>query len=89
MLGGALGGVRRSFPALMTKGSLLGHGALRMHTCLYGRLSRWSWGWQRGGCSSGVARHRPVMAGYLVGVGIAAGLMLAAGYWGGEMMITR
>ena len=32
---------------------------------------------------------RPVFAGYLVGVGLAAGLMSAAAYWGGEMMIAR
>jgi hypothetical protein len=30
-----------------------------------------------------------VFAGYLIGVGAMGGLMLAAGYWGGEMMIAR
>ena len=74
---------------LMTKGGVLGHGALRMHHlfvwpafALLIALATWR---------VLVGRHatRGMLAGYLGGVGLASALMLAAGYWGGEMMIAR
>ena len=87
---GALG----SMPAVasglfMTKGSLLGHGALRMHHlfvwpafALLVALAMWR-------VLVGPSLTRRMFAGYLVAVGLAAALMTAAGYWGGEMMIAR
>jgi uncharacterized membrane protein len=89
MLGAAAG----AFPAvfsglLMTKGSVLGHGALRLHHlfvwpafALIVALAVWR-------ALAGRRAPRRVFAGYLLGVCLAAGLMLAAGYWGGEMMIA-
>jgi uncharacterized membrane protein len=90
MLGAALGSGPAVFSGLlMTRGSLLGHGALRMHHlfvwpafALLVALATW-----RG--RMGRRATRPVFAGYLIGVSIAAGLMLTAGYWGGEMLIAR
>ena len=90
MVGGALGSVPAVCTGLlMTKGSILGHGALRMHHlfvwpafALIVALATW-----RG--IVGRRATRPIFAGYLLGVGLAAGLMSAAGYWGGEMMIAR
>ena len=90
MLLGALGTVPAVFSGLlMTKGAVLGHGALRMH-----HLFVWpafaliiglaAWRLLVGRCVS-----RRAFAGYLVGVGMATGLVLAAGYWGGELMIAR
>ena len=73
---------------LMTKGSVLGHGALRMHHlfvwpafALIVALATWR-------ALAGKRATRPVFAGYLAGVGVAAALVLAAGFWGGEMMIA-
>lgn len=90
MLGGAIASVPAVFSGLlMTKGSVLGHGALRMHHlfvwpafALLVALATWR-------VSVGRRATRPVFAGYLAGVGVMAGLMLAAGYWGGEMMVAR
>ena len=90
MLLGALGTVPAVFSGLlMTKGSLLGHGALRMHHwfvwpafALIVGLATWR-------LLVGRLATRPMFAGYLLGVGVAAGLVLAAGYWGGELMIAR
>jgi len=74
---------------LMTKGSVLGHGALRLHHlfvwpafALLIALATW-----RG--LIGPRAPRPLAARYLVGLGFAVGLMLAASYWGGELMIAR
>ena len=90
MVVGALG----SIPAvasglLMTKCSLLGHGALRLHHlfvwpafALLVGLATWR-------VCSGSGTTRRAFALYLAGAGVVAGLMLAAGYWGGEMMIAR
>ena len=90
MVVGALG----SIPAvgsglLMTRGSLLGHGALRMHHLfvwpafgLLVGLAAWR-------VCTGQRATRRMFTGYLVMVGVAAGLMATAGYWGGEMMIGR
>lgn len=87
---GALGSVPAVVSGLlMTKGSVLGHGALRMHHlfvwpafALLVALATWR-------TLVGREAARPAFAGYLFAVGVAAGLMLAAGYWGGEMMIAR
>lgn len=90
MLGGALGSVPAvASGLLMTKGSVLGHGALRMHHlfvwpafALLVALAMWR-------VVIGRRTARSAFAGYLIGVSVAAGLMSAAGYWGGEMMIAR
>ena len=88
-----MAGALASVPAvisglLMTKGSLLGHGALRMHHlfvwpafALLVAVATWR-------VCTGQRAPRRMFAGYLIAVGIMAGLMSAAGYWGGEMMIA-
>ena len=90
MLLGALGSVPAvASGLLMTKGGVLGHGALRMHHlfvwpafALIIALATWR-------ALVGRRATRGMLAGYLGGVGVACALMLAAGYWGGEMMIAR
>ncbi|MDB6114686.1 MAG: putative rane protein [Lacunisphaera sp.] len=90
MVGGALGSVPAvASGLLMTKGSLLGHGALRMHHlfvwpafALLVALATWR-------VCTGRQATRPMLTGYLLAVGVAAALISAAGYWGGEMMIAR
>jgi uncharacterized membrane protein len=90
MLLGALGAVPAvASGLLMTQGSLLGHGALRLHHlfvwpafALLVALATWR-------VSVGRRSTRPMFAGYLLAVALAAGLMSAAGYWGGEMMVAR
>lgn len=90
MVLGALGSVPAVLSGLiMTKGTLLGHGALRLHHLfvwpafgLLVALAVWR-------IATGTRAPRRMFAGYLVVVGLAAGLMSAAGYWGGEMMIAR
>ncbi|SDS30537.1 DUF2231 domain-containing protein [Opitutus sp. GAS368] len=90
MVGGALGSVPAvASGLLMTKGGLLGHGALRMHHlfvwpafALLVALAIWRVG------TGPVAPRRTFMF-YLAVVAVAAGLVSAAGYWGGEMMIAR
>jgi len=90
MVGGALGSVPAVVSGLfLTKGGLLGHGALRMHHlfawpafALLVGLGTWRI------CTGPVGSRRP-FTGYLLGVAIAAGLVSAAGYWGGELMIAR
>ncbi len=89
-----LGGTLGSLPAvvsglLMTRGGLLGHGALRMHHLfvwpaftLLVALATWR-------LCVGPQPARRMLAGYLIAVGVVAALMSAAGYWGGEMMIAR
>jgi uncharacterized membrane protein len=89
MIGSALGSVPAVFTGLlMTKGSVLGHGALRMHHlfvwpafALIIAIATWR-------VRVGRRARRRVFAGYLVAVGVAAGFVSAAGYWGGEMMIA-
>jgi uncharacterized membrane protein len=90
MVVGALGSVPAVVSGLlMTKGSLLGHGALRLHHlfvwpafALLVALATWR-------VCTGQRASRSMFAAYLVVVGLAAGLVSAAGYWGGEMMIAR
>jgi uncharacterized membrane protein len=87
---GALGSVPAVVSGLfMTKGSFLGHGALRMHHLfvwpaftLLVALATWR-------VCIGQQAARKTTAAYLVGVGIGTALMTAAGYWGGELMIAR
>lgn len=91
MVVGALGSVPAVVSGLlMTKGSLLGHGALRLHHlfvwpafALLVALATWRV------CTGQQRATRRMFAAYLVVVGLAAGLISAAGYWGGEMMIAR
>src|ERR1700677_514655 len=73
---------------LMTKGRVLGHDALRLHHMFVWPgfallVGLGAWRMLQG-------RHAPrrAFAGYLVVVGVAAGLMSAAAYWGGEMMVA-
>ena len=75
---------------LMTKGTLLGHDALRLHHlfvwpafALLVGLGTWR------ALQGRTATPRRVFAGYLILAGIAAGLVTAAAYWGGEMMLAR
>ncbi len=90
IVGGALGSVPAVISGLlMTKGSLLGHGALRMHHlfvwpafALLVALAVWR-------AYTGQHATRRMFAGYLVVTGVVAGLMTAAGYWGGELLIAR
>jgi uncharacterized membrane protein len=89
IMAGALG----SMPAmvsglLMTKGGLLGHGALRLHHlfvwpafALLVALAVWR-------VCTGHSATRRRTAYYLVAAGIMAGLMAGAGYWGGELLIS-
>ena len=90
MVGGAAGSIPAVMSGLlMTKGTLLGHGALRMHhlfawpafALLIG-LAVWR-------VSTGPYATRPMFAGYLVLACVTGGLISAAGYWGGEMMMAR
>ena len=90
MIVGALGSIPAVMSGLlMTKGVLLGHGSLRMH-----HLFAWpAFGlliglavWR---VSTGQRATRPMFAGYLVLACVTGGLIGAAGYWGGEMMIAR
>ena len=89
ILAGAVGSVPAVVSGLlMTKGSVLGHGALRLHhlfvwpafTLLVG-LAVWR-------VCTGPRAPRRIFAGYLLVAGITAGLMSAAGYWGGEMVLA-
>lgn len=90
MLLGAAGTVPVVVSGLfMTRGVLLGHDALRNH-----HLFAWpafalvigiaTWRILGGGS----ANERPGL-GYVVAVGLAAVLVSAAGYWGGEMLLGR
>jgi uncharacterized membrane protein len=88
MLLGAAGTVPAVVSGLfMTRGILLGHDALRNH-----HLFAWpafalvigiaTWRLLGGGS----ANERPAL-GYVAAVGLAAVLVSAAGYWGGEMLV--
>jgi hypothetical protein len=91
MILGALGTVPAVLSGLlMTKGTVLGHDALRLHHlfvwpafALLIALGMWR------ALQGQSATPRRVFAGYLVLASVAAGLMTTAAYWGGEMMLTR
>ncbi len=90
MILGAIGTVPAVLSGLlMTKGNTLGHGALRLHHLfvwpaftLLIALGTWR-------ALQGREVNRRSLARYLVLAAVAAGLMSAAAYWGGEMMIAR
>ena len=87
---GALGSVPAVISGLlMTKGSLLGHGALRLHHlfvwpafALLVALAVWR-------VCTGSQAPRRAFAYYLAVTAGMVGLMAAAGYWGGEMVLSR
>lgn len=89
LLLGAAGSVPAVVSGLfMTQGSVLGHGALRSHHlfvwpafALLIALATW-----RG--LVGSQASRPLIARYLLAMGVATALMGAASFWGGEMMIA-
>jgi len=90
LLVGAAGTVPAVISGLvMTKGVVLGHDALRLH-----HLFAWpafalivgTAAWRS--LASGFATRRELAA-YLAVVGLAAALVSAAGYWGGEMLLAR
>ena len=87
MMLGAAGTVPAVVSGLvMSRGVMLGHDTLRLH-----HLFAWpsfalivglaTWRVLAGGTT------RQVPAGYLSGVGFAAVLVMAAGYWGGELTL--
>jgi uncharacterized membrane protein len=90
MILGAIGTVPAVLSGLlMTKGSVLGHGALRLHHVfvwpafgLLVALGTWR-------ALQGRDVNQRSLAGYLALAAVAAGLMSAAAYWGGEMMLAR
>ena len=90
MLLGAIGSIGAvASGLLMTKGSVLGHDTLRMHHLfvwpafgLVVALATWR-------AFVGRRLTQPMLAGYLVTAVMLAGLMSAAGYYGGEMAIAR
>jgi uncharacterized membrane protein len=90
MILGALGTVPAVLSGLlMTKGSLWGHGNLRLHHlfvwpafALLIALGTWR-------VRQGREMGRRAFAGYLLLAAVAAGLMTTAAYWGGEMMMAQ
>ena len=89
MMAGAAGTVPAVVSGLvMTRGVLLGHDQLRMHHLF---------AWPAFGLIVGTAAwrvlalgrgERPLPFGYLGAAGLCAGLVMAAGYWGGELLIS-
>src|SRR5580658_2499348 len=87
MLLGAAGTVPAVISGLvMTKGVMLGHDALRYHHlfawpafALIVGIAAWR------SLGGGSANERPPLA-YVAAAGVAAALVSAAGYWGGEML---
>lgn len=89
MLCGVLGTVPAVFSGiLLTKGSVLGHGAMRMHHLFVWPAFALVIGLATWRVLIGRRATRAMFGGYLIGVGAAAALVLAAGYWGGEMMVA-
>jgi uncharacterized membrane protein len=90
LLAGAAGTVPAVVSGLvMTRGVLLGHGALRAHHlaawpafALIVGLAAWR------SASPELAPRGPAL-GYIAAVGVATALVLAAGYWGGEMLLGQ
>ena len=91
MIFGAMGTVPAVLSGLlMTKGTVLGHDALRLHHlfvwpafALLVALGSWR------ALQGRSATPRRVFAGYLMLASIAAALTTTAAYWGGEMMLAR
>jgi uncharacterized membrane protein len=87
---GALGTVPAVLSGLlMTKGTLLGHDALRLHHmfvwpafALLIALGTWR-------VLQDQSATRRAFVGYLALACVAAGLMTTAAYWGGEMMLAQ
>jgi uncharacterized membrane protein len=89
LLLGAAGSVPAVFSGLvMTRGVLLGHDALRLHHLF---------AWPAFGMVVGLAVWRSMAGGfatrrrlalYLAAVCLAAALVAAAGYWGGELLLS-
>ena len=87
---GALGAVGAVFSGLfLSKGEVLGHGALRLHHIFV---------WPAFALAIALALWRAVLrdqvaprwfAVYVGGSAVAAGLMLGAGYWGGELLLAN
>lgn len=90
LLAGAFSSVPAVFSGLaMTRGGVLGHGALRWHHLfvwpaftLLIALAVWR-------VCLGRRVTRPMFGGYLAAMTLASGLILGVGYWGGELMIAR
>jgi uncharacterized membrane protein len=90
MLIGAVGTVPAVVSGLvMSRGTLLGHDQLRLHhlfawpafglivgTATWRALARWT-------------DSKPLPLPYLAVAGASAGLVMAAGYWGGEMLLSN
>jgi uncharacterized membrane protein len=88
MLLGAVGTVPAVLSGLvMTKGVMLGHDALRLHHLFAWPAFALIVGAATWRVRGNDAPERRITAGYLGAVGLAAGLVLAAGYWGGEMLL--
>lgn len=73
---------------MMTRGSILGHGALRSHHlfvwpsfALLVALAVWR-------VLAGARANRRAIASYLALVAVTTCLVSAAGYWGGELMLS-
>ena len=89
MILGALGTVPAVLSGLLlTKGTLLGHDALRLHHlfvwpafALLVALGAWR------ALQGRVATPQRVFAGYLLLAVVAAGLVATAAYWGGELLL--
>jgi len=73
---------------MLTRGQVLGHGALRMHHLFV---------WPAFGLMIALATWRAIIgrratrglfAGYLAGAALAVGLLMTAAYWGGELMLS-
>jgi uncharacterized membrane protein len=89
MLLGAAGSVPAvASGVLMTGGNVLGHGALRLHHLFV---------WPAFGLLIALATWRALIGrratprmflGYLCGVGVMLALLMAAAYWGGELMLV-
>ena len=86
---GAAGSVPAVVSGLfLTKGSLLGHGALRLHHlfvwpafALLTAQAVWR-------LRTGAEAPRRIFAVYLAVAGATAGLLMAAGYWSGELLVA-
>jgi uncharacterized membrane protein len=88
MLLGAVGTVPAVLSGLlMTRGVMLGHDALRLHHLFAWPAFALIIGAATWRVCGNDAPERRITAGYLGAVGVAAVLVLAAGYWGGEMLL--